>query len=525
MMRSPSQRVICAAFALTFSAGAASAQWSPDPGENLTIADRSGPQVQPKVRATADGGTYVSWLDNAFGGYDTYVQRLDAQGNEMWATNGVLVIDTGFSSTQDYGFVAAPSGDAAVAFRDDTSGGSHVGVQVITPDGDLAWGPNGVRVTTSSTANVPRLAALSDGAYAVGWTQGAGFFLQRLSAAGVPQWQSGGIGSTPATGSYTLAELMPGENGSVIALWVRPTGGFSSPRHLYMQKYDASGAALWNSGNPLVIFDASSVQLGYFPTFLPDGQGGAVIGWYENGGGRRAYVQRVTSDGQILLPAGGMPVSLDADRIRLDPSVAFDQSTGDIYLAWPQANTNQSQWGVAAQRITAEGVRAWGDSGRIILPLSGMQPSFVRSVYTQGALQVYWFDRPMTPQVVGTALDADGVNVWSPEIVTVSSVPSGKGRLDVAASALGCAIVAWSDARNDDGDIIGASVRSDGTLGACDSYCPADFNNDGGVDGADVEAFFTAWEAGDSEADVNGDGGIDGADVETFFVAWEAGGC
>lgn len=55
--------------------------------------------------------------------------------------------------------------------------------------------------------------------------------------------------------------------------------------------------------------------------------------------------------------------------------------------------------------------------------------------------------------------------------------------------------------------------------------CPADFNQDGGVDGADVDAFFMAWEAGDSAADVNLDGGVDGADVDTFFMAWEAGGC
>jgi T5SS/PEP-CTERM-associated repeat protein len=55
--------------------------------------------------------------------------------------------------------------------------------------------------------------------------------------------------------------------------------------------------------------------------------------------------------------------------------------------------------------------------------------------------------------------------------------------------------------------------------------CPADFNQDGGVDGADVDAFFTAWEAGDSAADVNQDGGVDGSDVDTFFLAWEAGGC
>jgi hypothetical protein len=55
--------------------------------------------------------------------------------------------------------------------------------------------------------------------------------------------------------------------------------------------------------------------------------------------------------------------------------------------------------------------------------------------------------------------------------------------------------------------------------------CPADFNADGGVDGADVEAFYTAWQESMPEADVNADGGVDGSDVETFFLAWEAGGC
>lgn len=59
----------------------------------------------------------------------------------------------------------------------------------------------------------------------------------------------------------------------------------------------------------------------------------------------------------------------------------------------------------------------------------------------------------------------------------------------------------------------------------CTTPCPADFNNDGGVDGADVEAFFTAWEGGQANSDVNQDGGIDGQDVEVFFLAWEAGGC
>jgi fibronectin type 3 domain-containing protein/V8-like Glu-specific endopeptidase len=55
--------------------------------------------------------------------------------------------------------------------------------------------------------------------------------------------------------------------------------------------------------------------------------------------------------------------------------------------------------------------------------------------------------------------------------------------------------------------------------------CAADFNQDGGVDGADINAFFEAWEAGEGTADVNLDGGVDGADVDAFFLVWEAGGC
>ena len=64
------------------------------------------------------------------------------------------------------------------------------------------------------------------------------------------------------------------------------------------------------------------------------------------------------------------------------------------------------------------------------------------------------------------------------------------------------------------------------TIGTeCSFPCPADFNQDGGVDGADVDAFFAAWEAGESNADVNQDGGVDGSDIDVFFSAWEAGGC
>lgn len=50
-----------------------------------------------------------------------------------------------------------------------------------------------------------------------------------------------------------------------------------------------------------------------------------------------------------------------------------------------------------------------------------------------------------------------------------------------------------------------------------------DINQDGGVDGSDVEAFFDIWQTGDPAADFNGDGGVDGGDVELFYYVWQLG--
>lgn len=55
--------------------------------------------------------------------------------------------------------------------------------------------------------------------------------------------------------------------------------------------------------------------------------------------------------------------------------------------------------------------------------------------------------------------------------------------------------------------------------------CPADYDQNGGVDGGDLAAFFTDFESGNTCADVDQNGGVDGGDLGAFFAAFEAGGC
>lgn len=67
----------------------------------------------------------------------------------------------------------------------------------------------------------------------------------------------------------------------------------------------------------------------------------------------------------------------------------------------------------------------------------------------------------------------------------------------------------------------------DQTEEACGNcpICEADFDDNGGVDGGDLAAFFTAFEEGVLCADVDRNGGVDGGDLATFFQLFEDGGC
>jgi hypothetical protein len=73
-------------------------------------------------------------------------------------------------------------------------------------------------------------------------------------------------------------------------------------------------------------------------------------------------------------------------------------------------------------------------------------------------------------------------------------------------------------------------IATDVTQEDCDNSnpcppCAADYDNNGGVDGGDLGAFFIDFESGAACADVDQNGGVDGGDLGFFFTVFEAGGC
>ena len=107
-----------------FAMGTMFANWQPSDTEAIRLdKEGAGGQVQMKTLRTDDGKIILTWLrgertDNVFS-YKLHLQIFDANGNEMFGDEGIIVCDKRTRTwTTDYALTLAPNGDILMAYTD-----------------------------------------------------------------------------------------------------------------------------------------------------------------------------------------------------------------------------------------------------------------------------------------------------------------------------------------------------------------------------------------------------------------------
>jgi|GEM_PF-1056342 len=446
----------------------AMAGWSEDPSENNPVAVKDGELVQPRMALLEDGSAYVSWLENTGSGYDVRIQRMDANGNPMWDVDGILVADRDFTSTEAYGLDVDADGYAVLAFRDDRFGGTRITANRVSADGDLEWGSDGVQLSEEGPfVASPRIAGASDGSIVAAWHEDGDTELVSLDSGGAEQWSETVSLENGTTISALHASDEPGQNGQVIAL-IATLDGFLVPRHLFAQKFDSQGDALWGE-DPVTVDEGGSMQFGYFPDFVPDQAGGLAVAWYRSDP-LQVYVQHLDADGEPRLADNGLAVSTLAGQVRTDPDLALDSAGQDLYVFWRETDDLQSQVGLYGQHIDDQGERAWGEDGAEFISLS---PDPADDIIQVRAAMVE--GDPVVSFVSGSSgdgrvlevarIDSQADPVWDPAYTIVSDTGSDISN-SVVAEVNGSALyLAWQDNRLEDNDIYMQRLAADGQLG------------------------------------------------------------
>jgi hypothetical protein len=457
-------------------ASTALAQWPDDPSVNMALSLTSGQATVPHIAATSDGGCYVSWWDNTPGHYCMYLQRINADGDIMWAPDGMLISDHAQDTwLTDYTLTVDNTDCAILAINDLRAGGDwDVYAYRIDQLGHFLWGPDGLTISDDTYSDAfPQAKVTSDGNVVFAWSDisDAGVIrVRKVDINGHDLWAPSikEITSIYGVGYPRLAET--DADGIILLLLIHQGSQYYNPYYPYAHKYDVSGNDLWGSGGVL-ISNAATVPIYTYPDIVSDMEGGALSYWYDSRGNvLHVYGQRILAAGTVAWTPNGVVVSTTAGQIQVEPTGFYNATTKELMLFYVNKNTDQTIWGVYGQKIDSTGTRQWTNSGSALVPMSDQERGIVNACRIDNGAIVSYFEKPagdLTNALVqAIRIDNSGTPVWLPSPVTMCSTLSSKDDLRTCINQFGQMIGAWQDFRSDpDGDIYLQNINSDGSLG------------------------------------------------------------
>lgn len=432
------------------------AQWTSDTESNTTINDAAGANYVPKIRTTSDGKFFISWFGGE-GNLNMNMQLLDFNGNEFWATNGMVVSgQTQNSFVTDYDLTTDMDGNAVVAFTDVRNGITNTMVYKVSQSGEMLFGENGINPSPSIVAEyVPHVAITTENSVIVAWMRetndGLTSVIQKIDEDGSKPWGEEGIVLNNDTAEIQNPVPIATSDGGFLLVYYIQTGPFFSPnRYIYGQKYTALGIPEWLQEVELCGF----TKIPGFATLQvsADGNDGAIVTWYDDSNDNalaNVAVQHMLSDGSLAFETNGIVIGRDdngSNNFNVIPAAIG--STDDIYVYWSEANGSQSQFGLRGQKIKSNGELLWGEFGKDLIPLnstfdypSGVVVSndtsyVIYEKHTEGQL--------MNQQIMVKALDTNGEEIYDGDI-EISTSNSQKIHSDHSAIYNNQFAVTWED--------------------------------------------------------------------------------
>ena len=462
-------------FTLLFlTSNIAFAQWSNNATVNNAICSLAGEQAIPKVATCPNGDTYIGYFSNESGNYDVRLQRLDSQGNELWASGGILISsNASMTWLTDWDMTTDVNNHCVMTWQDIRNGNNNAYAYRISPAGSFVWGTNGIALSNNSAFNAsPKVTCTGAGNAIFAWMSDDVIIIQKISPVGAKQWGDNGI-TLSTSNALKWPQLMPVGTDEVIMKYFEDSGPPNAPtRHVFAQRYNASGAPVWAS--PTVISDAGGISAWtqIFP-YINDGSDGFYIAWHDDRDNNMlssVWVQHISSSGAVLFPANGVEASTQGGMNHFYPYLACPSGSSDVFVFWNEMSGNQNLKGILGQKLASSGIRQWGNSGMVFIPVSATQilPLGAGSSPTD---MIVLYDESTSASVSSLKamrIATDGSFVWPGNSVNVSTAASSKVHTVINEFQNNQWIIGWEDNRNGASDIYAQNLLLDGTLGVWD---------------------------------------------------------
>lgn len=300
-----------------------------------------------------DTGVYVGYFLIQTGGSERiYMNRVDDNGNRLWAFNGILVPNSGYGG---FGLYPDGFGGLYIYWRQTNGAGTGLGVRRITENGTFLWASN-VNPAAGTAGLGYAYSVIPDNNYGLifTWVEqiGASIKMARIDSSGALVWNPGVLPVCVASSGQDRCTIMKNGNYFYVA-WLdnRPPANNSD---VYMQRFDMNGVPQWTVDG----IRCTSVNT-YVPnTRLSPGSNGSIICTVDGNLAAGGFVtQKLNSDSTFGWGAAGVKIANHTfnpsgnDYVMLTPpdsgTVVFWASGGDIYTA--RVNSNGTMTGLTSE--------------------------------------------------------------------------------------------------------------------------------------------------------------------------------
>ncbi len=408
------------------------------------------------------GGTYVVWASDRDGVGDIYLQRVTSSGTVAsgWPAAG-LAVCTAPGVQEEAGLISDGGSGVFVGWADFRAAAfnflaptANLYVQKVSAAGEPQWTTNGV-LALANVSFDGGISAAPDGSGGVlfAWAQDSptDIYAQHLNALGTVLWTSPGVVVCDATDDqYSPVVATDGAGGAYVA-WedVRAV-----PTEIYAQYLNAAGAPQWTA-NGVALTGGSA---GYEPGICSDGAGGMLGFWLNN---TDVIGQRYDATGAEQWTPGGESVGTSS-YAAVGVQARADGS-GGAYLVWrdPQANTT-----LYAQHVSNAGAQTWTSGGVAVCSATGDR--YIEDGYVEsgGGLTLLWQDSraPFGVDLYAQKLNATGVPQWTTDGVLMCGDIQRESGFVISTDGAGGAVAAWVSRDNLDPEPQAQHVNSAGVV-------------------------------------------------------------
>ncbi len=451
---------VIALLLLVAQANPAGAWWEKN---GSPICTEPGDQLYQQIVSDGEGGVIATWQDSRNGHWDIYAQRINGEGEFLWAGRGVPICLASGDQLRPRIITDGAHG-AIIVWFDKRSGTEYdIYAQRIDFDGGTIWTEGGVGVCTAPGGQErPTLVTDGGGGAIITWfdfRNGASdIFAQRLDFSGNALWTVDGVPVCSKPEDQDWPYAFPSGGGGAFISWYDYRSG---SREVYMQRIDPNGEALWqHDGIPI----SAATDYQAWPQMITDGEDGVVVCWVDSRNGNKdIYAQRVDPDGNTLWAGGGVPVCT-AESDQHYSWIASDDAGGAI-IAWQDGRPNpDTDWDIFAQRIAPDGSAIWQVDGVVISEFWYDQtgPRVIPDGF--GGAVITWreFGCSGASDISGQRVNASGEVLWGSNGLLICGAYGTQSYAQQIPDGEGGAFVIWYDYRNSAHyDLYGSLVNPD----------------------------------------------------------------